>query len=59
MRNDRYSPQRFGTLVVALHFVVALVHGAAHSGLHIEMNLWQSIFILFGVLMTRQATTNS
>jgi len=46
MRNTHYSLQRFGILIVAIHFLVSLVHGTAHSDLHLEMKLWQNIFIL-------------
>lgn len=33
-------------LIVALHFLVSLVHGAAHSSLHIDMAPWQTVYIL-------------
>lgn len=34
-----------GTLVVALHAIVAALHGAAHSALGIEMSALQNVFI--------------
>ena len=46
MRRTHDSLQRFGLSVVALHFLVGLAHGMAHSRLHIDMNLWQTAYIL-------------
>lgn len=51
-------------IIVALHFLVSLVHGAAHSSLHIDLELWQTVYILVvitivplvaGVLLWRKA----
>ena len=51
-------------IIIALHFLVSLVHGAAHSSLHIDMDLWQTVYIfvvimiaplLSGVLLWRRA----
>ncbi len=46
MSKTHDSLQRFGVLVIALHFLISLVHGTAHSRLHIDMNLWQTVYIL-------------
>jgi CHASE2 domain-containing sensor protein len=46
MKKGQDSLRRFGILVVALHFVISVGHGLAHSRLHIDMNAWQSVYIL-------------
>lgn len=46
VKTTRYSPERLGLVIVAGHLLVSLVHGAAHSSLHIEMETWQSVYIL-------------
>jgi hypothetical protein len=46
MSSTHKSLQRCGVIIVAFHFLVGLVHGAAHSHLHIDMNLWQRVYIL-------------
>ena len=51
MRKTHYSLQRFGVLVVACHFLISLAHGVAHSRLHIEMNLWQTAYILLVITL--------
>ena len=51
MRKTHYSLKRFGVLIVAFHFLVGLVHGTAHSRLHIDMNLWQSAYILLVITL--------
>ena len=33
-------------IIITLHFLVSLVHGAAHSNLHIDMAPWQTFYIL-------------
>jgi hypothetical protein len=38
--------ERCGVTIVTLHFVVSLVHGFAHNSLHVEMKLWENIYIL-------------
>lgn len=45
MRKGQQQLERFGVIIVALHFVVVVVHAAAHISLHIDMNLWQSVYI--------------
>ena len=40
-----------GVVIVAVHFVVNLVHGAAHMRLHIDMNLWQSVYIMLVIFL--------
>ena len=45
------SLQRFGIFVVALHFVISLVHGVAHSRLHIDMKPWQTVYILLVITL--------
>jgi len=51
MSKTHDSLQRFGVLVVAFHFVISLVHGVAHSRLHIDMNLWQTVYILLVITL--------
>ena len=34
-----------GVIIVALHFIVTVVHAAAHMRLRIDMNLWQTVYI--------------
>jgi hypothetical protein len=50
-----------------VHFLISLVHGFAHSRLHIDMNQWQSLYILIvitvlplisAVLLWRTQTTS-
>jgi hypothetical protein len=45
MRNAQYSLERFGLILVALHFIVSAVHGAAHLNLHINLNTWQTVYV--------------
>jgi hypothetical protein len=51
MTKTHDSVQRLSVLIVAFHFLVSLVHGMAHSRLHIEMNLWQSVYILLVITL--------
>ena len=37
---------RLGVILVALHFVVSVVHGAAHLDLHIGLKTWQTVYVL-------------
>jgi hypothetical protein len=46
MRKTNVSLRRFGILIVAVHFLISLFHGFAHTRLHIDMNGWQSAYIL-------------
>jgi len=46
MSQAHRSLRQFGILIVAVHFVVSVVHGLAHSRLHIALNGWQSGFVL-------------
>ena len=64
MRSAQHSLARAGVIIVALHFLVSLVHGAAHNSLHIDMVVWQTVYILIvitiapivaGVLLWRKA----
>ena len=64
MRNTQNSLERVGLIIVACHFLVSLVHGAAHGSLHIDMAPWQTVYILVvitiaplvsGVLLWRRA----
>jgi hypothetical protein len=45
------SVERVGIAVVLLHLLVNIAHGAAHTNLHIEMNTWQSVYILLVILV--------
>src|SRR5260221_7246293 len=51
MSKTHDSLQRFGVFVVAFHFFISLVHGVAHSRLHIDMNLWQTVYILLVITL--------
>jgi hypothetical protein len=42
---------RAGIVIVALHFLVNIAHAAAHVNLHIDMNAWQSVYILLVILL--------
>jgi CHASE2 domain-containing sensor protein len=46
MRNTQQSLERLGIIIVVLHFIVSVVHGAAHLNLHITLNNWQTIYVL-------------
>jgi len=35
-----------GISIIILHVLITIPHGIAHSNLHIQMNLWQNIYIL-------------
>jgi hypothetical protein len=35
-----------GIAIVVLHALITIPHGLVHSNLHIQMNLWQNIYIL-------------
>jgi hypothetical protein len=45
------SLRQFGILIVAVHFIVSVVHGLAHSRLHIALNGWQSAFVLLVIIV--------
>jgi hypothetical protein len=46
MRKAQYSLATLGVILVALHFIVSVVHGAAHLNLHIDLNIWQTVYVL-------------
>ena len=46
MRPAQYSPASLGVILVALHFIVSVAHGAAHLDLHIDLNTWQTVYVL-------------
>jgi hypothetical protein len=55
---------KLGVMIVAFHFSVVVVHSVAHMRLHIDMNVWQSVYIMLvivvlpvvsGVLLWRRA----
>lgn len=46
MRNTQHSLARLGLIIVVLHFLVSMVHGAAHVNLHITLNNWQTVYVL-------------
>ena len=46
MRKAQPSLASLGVIVVALHFIVSVVHGAAHLDLHIGLKTWQTIYVL-------------
>jgi hypothetical protein len=39
------SIHRLAIAIVLLHFAVSVPHGIAHSDLHIQMQLWQNVYI--------------
>ena len=43
--------ERAGIAIVLLHFLVNIAHAVAHTNLHIEMNAWQSAYILLVILV--------
>ena len=51
MRRTHYSLQRFALSIVAFHFLISLTHGVAHSRLHIELNLWQTVYVLLVITL--------
>jgi hypothetical protein len=42
----RQTLERVGLIIVGLHFVTSLVHGFAHGSLHIDLELWQTVFVV-------------
>jgi hypothetical protein len=46
VKTTRYSIEHIGLAIIAGHLLVSLVHGAAHSSLHIDMATWQTVYIL-------------
>ena len=40
-----------GVMMVAFHFIVVVVHSVAHMRLHIDMNLWQSVYIMLVIVV--------
>jgi hypothetical protein len=48
-RIDRYF--RFGVAIVVLHVLVVFPHSIAHTMMHIDMNLWQNIYIGLVILI--------
>jgi hypothetical protein len=51
MSKTRYSLHRFGVFVVAFHFLISLAHGVAHSRLHIELSLRQTVYVLLVITL--------
>jgi hypothetical protein len=45
-KDVRAPIERLGVILVALHFVVSVVHGAAHLDLHIGLKTWQTVYVL-------------
>jgi hypothetical protein len=46
MKDTEHSLTSLGVILVALHFIISAVHGAAHSNLHIDLNTWQKVYVL-------------
>ena len=40
-----------GIAIVILHVLVNIPHGMAHSNLHIQMSLWQNVYILVVIVI--------
>jgi hypothetical protein len=51
MKSNQYSLERMGVMIVVVHFLVNVVHAAAHMRLHIDMNLWQTVYILVVIIV--------
>jgi hypothetical protein len=51
MKRPLRSVERLGIAVVLFHFLVNVAHAAAHTNLHIDMNAWQSVYILLVILL--------
>jgi hypothetical protein len=49
------SLRNLATALVLLHFLVSIPHGMAHSELHIQMQLWQNVYIW--IIITLLANT--
>jgi len=43
--------KRWLGIVVLAHFVVALVHGSAHTNLKIELAAWQTVYVLIVIVV--------
>jgi len=46
MKETKHSLASVGVILVALHLIVSLVHGAAHVNLHIDLAAWQQVYVL-------------
>ena len=46
MRKAHYTLADLGVILIALHFIVSIAHGAAHLKLHIDLNTWQMVYVL-------------
>ncbi|SRR6266404_328336 len=44
--NERRALRRLSIAIIALHAIVTVAHGAAHTSLNILMNGWQNAYIL-------------
>ena len=64
MTSAPHSLERAGVIIIALHFLVSVLHGAAHGSLHIDLAPWQTVYVLVvitiapllsGVLLWRRA----
>lgn len=42
---------KLGIAIVVLHALCNIPHGMAHSNLHIQMNLWQNVYILVVIIL--------
>ena len=40
-----------GIAIVILHALINIPHGIAHSNLHIQMDLWQNVYILAVIIL--------
>jgi hypothetical protein len=43
---ERSRLANLGVTIVALHFIISMVHGAAHLDLHINLEAWQKVYVL-------------
>ena len=48
-KTNRYY--RFGVAVVVLHVLVVIPHSVAHTMMHIDMNLWQNVYIAMVIVI--------
>jgi len=49
IRMDRYH--RLAVAVVVLHVLVVIPHSIAHTMMHIDMNLWQNVYIAMVIVI--------
>ncbi|MEK6337693.1 MAG: hypothetical protein AABM67_22460 [Acidobacteriota bacterium] len=46
MKETKHSLAKVAVILVALHLIVSIVHGAGHVNLHIDLAAWQQVYVL-------------